>query len=188
MPPSVISTAQTPLLTAIERNLREHIALVQRSTPGMTVFDQADLLVVDSGISSDTFNKMARARLQESDVDHRIAEAVAYFMGVERPFAWWVGPGSPALTLEDRLHDYGLEAKEYELGMAMELWDLPPKLERLGDLTVRSVPCAEELTGFAGVFAASWEPPDPAVFEFYQRAAPMLLQDQCPIKLFGLSG
>jgi hypothetical protein len=134
MPPSVISTAQTPLLTAKERNLGEHIAFVQRSTPGMTVFDQADLLVVDSGLSSDTFNKMARARLQESDVDHRIAEAVAYFMGVERPFAWWVGPGSPALNLEDRLHDYGLEAKEYELGRAMELWDLPPKLERLEDL------------------------------------------------------
>jgi len=59
---------------------------------GMTVFDQADLLIVDSGISSDTFNKMARARLQESDVDRRIAEAVAYFTGVQRPFAWWVGP------------------------------------------------------------------------------------------------
>ena len=58
----------------------------------MTVFDQADLLLVDSGISSDTFNKMARARLQESDVDRRIAEAVAYFTGVQRPFAWWVGP------------------------------------------------------------------------------------------------
>jgi hypothetical protein len=80
------------MLTAKERNLGEHIAFVQRSTPGMTVFDQADLLVVDSGISSDTFNKMARARLQESEVDHRIAEAVAYFTGVERPFAWWVDP------------------------------------------------------------------------------------------------
>ncbi|SRR5216683_163946 len=130
----------------------------------MTVFDQADLLVVDSGISSDTFNKMARARLQESDVDHRIAEAVAYFMGVERPFAWWVGPGSPALNLEDRLHDYGLEAKQYQMGMAMELWDLPPKLERLGDLTVRSVPCAEELTGFAGyLLRAGSRPTQPYV-------------------------
>ena len=38
----------------------------------MTVFDQADLLIVDSGISSDTVNKMARARLQESDVDYMI--------------------------------------------------------------------------------------------------------------------
>jgi ribosomal protein S18 acetylase RimI-like enzyme len=184
MPTSVISTAQTPLLTAIEKNLHEHIAFVQRSTPGMTVFDQADLLVVDSGISSDTFNKMARARLQESDVDRRIAEAVAYFTGVRRPFAWWVGPGSRPLNLEDRLHDYGLEATEYELGMAMKLRDLPPKLESLGNLTVRRVTCAEELTDFAGVFAANWEPPDPAVFEFYQSAAPLLLQDQCPMKLF----
>jgi hypothetical protein len=63
MPTSVISTVPTPLLTAIEKNLHEHIALVQRSTPGMTVFDQANLLVVDSGVSSeDTFNKIARAR------------------------------------------------------------------------------------------------------------------------------
>jgi hypothetical protein len=42
---SVISVP-TPLLTAIEKNLHEHIALVQRSTAGMTVFDQANLLVV----------------------------------------------------------------------------------------------------------------------------------------------
>jgi len=150
----------------------------------MTVFDQADLLVVDSGLSSDTFNKMARARLHESDVDRRIAEAAAHFTGVQRPFAWWVGPGSRPLNLENRLHDYGLEAKEYELGMAMELWDLPPKLERLADLTVRRVTCAEELTDFAGVFAANGEPPDPAVFGFYQSAAPLLLQDQCPMRLF----
>jgi hypothetical protein len=68
--------------------------------------------------------------------------------------------------------------------MAMELWDLPPKPESLGDLTVRRVTCAEELRNFAAVFAANWEPPDPAVFEFYQSAAPLLLQDQCPMKLF----
>ena len=59
-----------------------------------------------------------------------------------------------------------------------------PKLESLGDLTVRRVTCAEELTDFAGVFAANWEPPDPPVFGFYQSAAPLLLQDQCPMKLF----
>jgi hypothetical protein len=148
MPTSVISTAQTPSLTAIEKNLHEHIAFVKRSTPGMTVLDRADLLVVDSVISSDTCNKMARARLQESDVDRRVAEAVAYFTGVRRPFAWWVGPGSRPLNLEDRLHDYGLEATE--LGLAMELRDLP-RNSRAWDLTVRRVTCAEELTDFAGV-------------------------------------
>ena len=88
------------------------------------------------------------------------------------------------MNLEERLHDYGLEAKEYELGMAMELWDLPPKLESLQDLTVRRVRCAEEWRNFAGVFAANWEAPDPALFGFYQSAAPLLPQDQCPMKLF----
>lgn len=189
MPCSVISTSQTPLLSAIEKNLHEHLAFVQRSTPGMTIVDEADLLVADSGLASDTFNKIARARLVESDVDRRIAEAVAYFTGVERPFAWWVGPGSRPLDLEDRLRDRGLEATEHELGMATELRNLPPEfdslgLDSLGGLTVRRVACAEELTDFASVIAANWEPPDQAVFGFYDSAAPLLIQDQCPMKLF----
>jgi hypothetical protein len=90
-----------------------------------------------------------------------------------------------ALNLEDRLHDYGhygLEATEYELGHGDGVAGSPPKFESLG-LTVRRVTCAEELTD-SGVSAANWEPPDPAEFGFYQGAAPMLLQDQCPMKLF----
>jgi ribosomal protein S18 acetylase RimI-like enzyme len=184
MRPSVISTSQAPLLNAIEQNLHEHIAFVQRSTPGMTVLDEGDLLVVDSGLSSNTFNKIARARLQESEVDRRAKEALAYFTGVERPFAWWVGPGSRPLDLENRLREHGLEATEYELGMAMELSELPPNRDCPRDLTARCVTCLEELTDFASVFAANWQPPDPAVLVFYKSAAPVLLEDRCPMKLF----
>jgi hypothetical protein len=36
------------------------------------------------------------------------------------------------LNLEDRFHDFGVEAKEYELGMALELWDLPPETREPG--------------------------------------------------------
>jgi hypothetical protein len=79
--PSVISTSQAPLLNAIEQNLHEHIAFVQRSTPGMTVLDGRDLLVVDSGLSSNTFNKIARARLQESEVDRRTQGGVSVLHG-----------------------------------------------------------------------------------------------------------
>jgi len=56
---SVISIAASPLPNAIEENLHEHITFVQRSTAGMTVFDEEDLLVVDSGLASETFNKIA---------------------------------------------------------------------------------------------------------------------------------
>lgn len=150
----------------------------------MTVLDELDLLVVDSGLSSDTFNKIARARLQDSEVDRRIGQAVAYFTDVDRPFAWWVGPGSRPIDLENRLREHGLEATESELGMAMELSGLPPKLDGPRDLTVRRVTCLEELTDFASVFAANRQPPDPAVFAFYKSAASVLLEERCPMKLF----
>jgi hypothetical protein len=41
-----------------------------------------------------------------------------------------VGPGLRPLNLEDRFHDFGVEAKEYELDMALELWDLPAENSR----------------------------------------------------------
>jgi hypothetical protein len=48
----------------------------QRSTPGMAFFDEEGRLVVDSGLASDTFNKIARARLQESEV---FSQLVSFF-------------------------------------------------------------------------------------------------------------
>src|ERR1700722_14008312 len=72
--------------------------------------------------------------------------------------------------------------------MAMELSTssrnsiVRPKLDCPGDLTVWCVTCLEELTYFASVFAANWQPPDPAVLAFYKSAAPVLLEDRCPIK------
>lgn len=182
--PSVISASESLLLNAIEHNPHEHIAFVQRSTPGMTVLDEEGLLMVDSGLSSDTFNKIARARLREPEVNCRITEAVEYFTNVGRPFAWWVGPGSRPLDLENRLREHGLKATEYELGMAMELSNLSTKLDSPRDLTVRRVTCLEELTDFAAVFAANWQPPDPVVFAFYKSAASVLLEERCPMKLF----
>jgi len=86
--------------------------------------------------------------LQESKVNLRIVEAIAYFRVAKRPFAWWVGPGSRPLDLEDRLYDHGLRATECELGMAMELCDLPPKLDYLGHFAVRCVTRPKEMTDF----------------------------------------
>jgi|SRR5579864_579873 len=180
----VITTSLTPLVTALEENLYGHISFVQRSIPGMTVFDDDGLLVVDSGLPSDTFNKTARARLSESDANRRISEVAAYFRSVERPFAWWVGPGSRPFDLEARLRDLGLVTAERELGMAMDLGDLPGEIDRPANLVVRRVRTAGELADFAAVSAANWQPPDPAVADFYTRATPLLLKDDCPMKLF----
>lgn len=47
-------------MTAAEENLHGHISFLQRTTPGLIVVDADDLLLVDSGVASDTFNKIAR--------------------------------------------------------------------------------------------------------------------------------
>jgi len=184
MLPRVTSASLTPLLDAAEENLHGHISFVQRSIPGMTVLDHEDLLVVDSGLPSDTFNKIGRARLSESDADRRIAEAVSHFRRARRPFAWWVGPESRPLDLEDRLRRHGLVSAESELGMAMELRDLPPKPDASENLIIRRVQSLAEIADSSAVFAANWEPPDPAVLAFYTQAAPLLLKTECPMKLF----
>ncbi|MBI3471806.1 MAG: GNAT family N-acetyltransferase, partial [Candidatus Solibacter usitatus] len=125
----VIVSPLPPLLEAMEENLHGHVAYVQRRTPVMQVDDRADLLLVESGLPCDSFNKILRARLTEADADRRIAEAVGYFRAVNRPVAWWVGPGSRPLDLERRLEEHGLRAAESELGMALELAQLPAQVD-----------------------------------------------------------
>lgn len=184
MPPKVTSDSLTPLLLAVEENLHGHISFAQRSVPGMTVLDHEDLLLVDSGLPSDTFNKIGRARLSESDADQRIGEAVAHFRRARRPFAWWVGPGSRPLDLEDRLGRHGLVSAESELGMAMELRDLPRKPHAPENLVIRRVQSLSEIADSSAVFAANWEPPDPAALVFYTQAAPLLLRPECSMIFF----
>ena len=150
----------------------------------MVVEDQPDLLVVDSGLPSDTFNKVARARFADSAADRRIENVIRHFRAVKRPFAWWVGPGSRPLDLEVRLVAHGLEAAESELGMSMELAELGPMPAAPRELEIQRAASPREIADLAAVFAANWDPPDEAALTFYQSATAVLLEASCPMILF----
>lgn len=150
----------------------------------MTVLDDEHLLLVDSGLPSDSFNIVARARLADSEADRRIAEVVQHFRAANRPFAWWVGPASRPLDLESRLPRHGFRPAESELGMFMELRDLPRKISHPEGLEIRRVSSPQDVADFAAVFAANWEPLDPAVLPFYSAAIPILLEPRCAMILF----
>jgi len=175
------SASLTRLLAAIEANLHGHISFLQRSIAGMTVLDQEDVLLVDSGLPSDTFNKVARTRFSDSEADRGIDEVTQHFRRANRPFAWWVGPGSRPLDLESRLRHHGLAAAESELGMSMELRNLPRKVDPPRELNIRRAASPEGIANFASIFGANWEPPDPAVPLFYSAAAPILMEPHCPM-------
>lgn len=184
MKAAVISASFSPLLAAMEENLHGHVAYLQRFTPKMMVRDEDDLLIVDSGLACDSFNKVACARLSDPEANRRIEEVIRYFQSVSRPFSWWVGPGSRPLDLEIRLQAHGFHPEESELGMILELGKLPASIESPKGLAIRRAESQSEIAEFAAVIAANWAPPDSKVIAFYAQATPALLQADCPMKLF----
>jgi len=181
---SMSAPAPNLLLAAMEQNLEEHVAYVQRQTPGMVVDGRDDLLLVDSGLPTDTFNKILRTRLGEKGADERIAGAIAHFRNAGRPFAWWVTPGARPADLEQRLVAHGLRAEEHELGMTCDLAKLPEQVETPGGLEVRPVRSTAELQAFARVMSECWEPPDLAVLAFFRASAGIVLREGCPMQFF----
>jgi ribosomal protein S18 acetylase RimI-like enzyme len=179
---ATIVPAPTPLLEALEANLHGHVAFVQRQLPSMLVDDREDLLLVDSRLRTDAFNKILRARLREKDADRRIAEAVSHFRTAGRPFAWWVGPCSRPLDLERRLERHGLRAAEFELGMAADCANLPTKMDLPAGLEIRCVRTPAELADFATVVAG--DPPDREMANFFLSAEPLVLEENAPMQLF----
>jgi ribosomal protein S18 acetylase RimI-like enzyme len=171
-------------LILMEDNLHGHVAYLQRQLPGMHVGDAGDLLLVDSGLPCETFNKICRARLDEPVADGRIAEAVGYFRRRQRPFSWWVGPCSRPSDLGARLERAGLRAAERELGMLAKPADLPREQPQADGLEIRRVATLAELQDFVRVTAGNWEPPDEQVGVFFEAASAVLLDPACPMRLY----
>lgn len=167
----------------MEENLAGHVSFLQRRLDGMKVEEDDGLMLVDSGHASDTFNKVLRARLAPDSADSRIRAALDYFRDCGRPFTWWLGPCSRPLDLPARLEAHGLRASERELGMAIDLARLPEP-ETPDGAEIRRVRTERELSDFASVLAGLAELPDPDVAAFFVRAAPLVLEPDCPMRFY----
>lgn len=161
----------TPLLAAMEANLVGHMAHLPALMPSANVIARPDLVVVDAGVPSDTFNIVCGAHLEPATADERIPQAIAHFRTGDTPFTWWVGPDSRPLDLAARLTAHGLAEAEAEVAMALDLALLPPVAVQPAGLVVRRATSPTELAAYARVMAANWDPPDRAVIDFYARAA-----------------
>ncbi len=181
---SVIDSKPTSLMESVEANLLGHVSFVQQRLPGMTVDHRDGLVIVDSGLDSNTFNKVLAVRLAERDADARIDEALTYVHETGRPFTWWLGPCSRPLDLEQRLQQRGLTPDEYELGMTIELEAAPVQVAEPSGTSIVAVSDAEQLADFAGVLASLADPPDEVVIEFFTRAVDHLLPEDCPMRFY----
>jgi GNAT superfamily N-acetyltransferase len=171
------------LMRSIEANLHGYIACVHRRQPSMVLWDLPTYLLADSGLPSDTFNKVARARIAPERSCEDISRAAEYFRGVARPFTWWVGPSSRPLDIQERLQALGFCVAERETGMSVELRELKEAPLPAG-LAVQRVTASQHLEDFCSVLAENWVPPDPSVACFYQTAAPWMLETDSPLRHF----
>ncbi|MEZ4729853.1 MAG: hypothetical protein R3E79_22200 [Caldilineaceae bacterium] len=178
--PTLQEISPDQLAAAADENFVVHASWAQRRTPGMSVMDDGHFLLTDSGLPCDTFNLLCRARLTPTTASAHIAEALAYFRQVGRPFCWWVGPGDQPMALGALLIAAGLEQAETELAMAVDLAKLPLYDLTLAGLVIRRAHTLPELNDFANIMAANWSPPDPAVVYYYTRTAPALLAADAP--------
>jgi len=167
----------------IEGNLHGQIAWVHRRQASMVIWDEPALLLVDSGLPSDTFNKVARARLTLESCSEEIGRVAGYFKAVGRPFAWWVGPSSRPLDIEERLQEMGFCATELTTGMRLQLHELREAPLPTG-LQVLRVSSLRHLEHLSCMLAENWDPPDSAVAPFYQAAAALILQPQSAMRYF----
>jgi ribosomal protein S18 acetylase RimI-like enzyme len=172
------------LEAADEANKVLHLSWIQERIPGMEVLSDDELVVVDSGFSTDTFNVVCRARLLRASSGDRIRFVLRSFRSKGRPFAWWVGPADRPKDLGRALVEQGFTAVGTEPGMAAELDRLPSVDLSPGGLSIERARTETGVREFAEVLASLADPPEMTVVRFYQRASPALLDPHSPLRLY----
>jgi ribosomal protein S18 acetylase RimI-like enzyme len=163
----------------METNLATHMSWVQARLPGAQVVETPELLLVDSGFATDTFNVVCRAQLAPETLESRIAEAITFFRQRGRPFSWWVSPSDQPEGLGQALSQAGLVAAEQELAMAASLAELPPVETAPQGLRIQQVTQLGQVSDFARVIAATGYD-----LAYYEAAAPYLIQPDSPFRLY----
>ena len=172
------------LCDAATANFVTHASWAARGRPGARVESNASLTLVDSGLGADTFNLVCGARLRPDEVAESGERVPRHFDSVGRPFSWWVAPGDAPDDLAKRLAGAGLQERETELAMALDLTTSDRRPPGPEGVEIRLATTLDDVAAFARINAENWNPPDPAVEEFYREAAPRLLTADSPQKLF----
>jgi ribosomal protein S18 acetylase RimI-like enzyme len=180
---AAIRQSGLPRLAAqIEQNLAEHASHLHRATPGMTVRQTDDLLIADSGLDDDTFNFVGLAAFTSATAPARIGETLRDLAETGRSFAWRIGPASTPANLSALLTDAGRPPALPEPAMWLPLATWQPPVPSPG-LDLRVVRTTGELTDWAWVLAANWDPPSPTVLRFYAVTAGRMLDPGCQARL-----
>jgi len=173
---------QNEIAAAAAHNFVVHASWASRRISGALVDVGEELTLIDSGLDTDTFNIVCRARLSPASFGPAANRVIEHFVWVSRPFSWWVSPGDTPSNLGARLEACGLPPAEEELAMSARLDAI--RAPGIPGLEIERVETPEALADFALINAENWVPPHPAVGAYYRRAAPILLDEDSPQRFY----
>jgi len=171
---------------AMEANLWDHIVFLAKGRKDAVVQDTPDLLLVDSGLPSDNFNKIGRCALHPRFGAARIEAAINHFKRktTPAPFTWTLGPLSGRGALEQTLTDLGLTPAGQSWGMVLPLKELHLSGNAIEGLDIARVSNKQGVSDFAALVAAGTKPPNPHIVDFYTDASIAIVTPNAPIKLY----
>jgi ribosomal protein S18 acetylase RimI-like enzyme len=171
---------------AMEANLWDHLAFLTKGRKDAVVQDTADLLLVDSGLPSDHFNKIGRCALHPRFGAARIEAAINHFRqkNTPAPFTWTLGPLSGRGTLEATLTELGMAASGQTWGMVLPLKELHLSGNAVEGLDITRVSNKQSVIDFATLVSTASKPPNTHLVDFYTDASIAIVTPNAPMKLY----
>lgn len=177
-------STEAQIIQSIESNMFGHMSYFATHLSGMEVIDRPDMLIINSGLKSETFNYVCRVNLNESEIDNSLNFALNYFHQRQLPACWWIGANSKPANLSEHLAKHGLKQVEEAAGMAMNLNELPENYLLPEGLEIKPVTNINEIEHYANIISTCWNPPDRNTIEFYQQAAAIAVRPESPVRFY----
>jgi ribosomal protein S18 acetylase RimI-like enzyme len=180
------SADMTAAAKAMEANLWDHLTFLAKGRKDAVVQDTPDLLLVDSGLPSDRFNKIGRCALHPRFGAARIEAAINHFRqkNTPAPFTWTLGPLSGRGALDATLTELGLAPVSQSWGMVLPMSDLRLAGQAVEGLDVKRVSDKQGVADFAALVAGATKPPNPHIVNFYTDATIAIVTPNAPMKLY----
>jgi ribosomal protein S18 acetylase RimI-like enzyme len=143
----------------------------------MEVID-GEVTVINSGILSDMFNIVCRARDKNAMVS-----AIDKFRRLKIPFARWVGFDDDYPECKSDLEKLGFVCDEHESGMFAEIEKLSRE-KKCDELQIRLVDDIKKLDDFIQIYCELIPCDTDAIKIFYERASEHILNPESLLKFF----
>ncbi len=149
----------------IEDNLKQKLRYIASKHHSMKVFDFNGVSIVDSKLSSDTFNTAFGGKIDAQTAK----EVFLYFKNI--PMAWWVGPSSDTDDARIALRKSGFVHEEVDIGMVCDLTKFSKDYEIPSTFKIRKCRTLQDYKDFGDVLSSGFDPVDEQVKIFYQNMA-----------------